>query len=193
MESELDHIDLKERAQTIEVPESDFKLLAYPLIMEQFSKTNDPDRNDIILWIQILRGWSNEKKKPTFYDEDSLDMVIENYHDVMNDEPPKYSELILNSLMFDTAEQTTAFWHFVNPYEYPIYSFEIGQMLYGQEKRSKHIDNLLEMMVYDWSRRFGPYYRELANIVDEKLNSAGYDYKVGKMRAIELTLLYGKE
>lgn len=193
MESALNHIDLKERARTIELPENDFKLLAYPLIMEQFSKIDDPAYSDIILWTQLLRGWSDKKKKPTYYEEGSFDLIIETYHLLQNGELPKYTDLLLNDLMFDTVDQTTAFWHFVNPYEYPIYSTEIGEILYGYDPERRVNDAQLELYQYDFTRRFGRYYIELSRLVTKKLNEAGYDYEVQKMRAIELTVLYGSD
>lgn len=190
----FDEINFEKRANNLTLPADDHKLLVYPLILNHFSMIDNVERENIIFILELIRGWSHEEKKYHKYDSDILDFLVDVFKRVRQDGMLHFAEVMDVSVNFDTEEETSVFYHFINPYLYPIYTDTVKKELYGGPDAGTIGEVQFEIYL-DRGIEFGlnSNKRSLTTLVSNKLREAGYNYDVTSVRALELCLTYGTE
>jgi hypothetical protein len=192
-------IDFKQRAETITLPKYDKKLLSYPIILEIFSEIDQVEEQHLTLGALLLQGWLNIPQTKFNYDKTDMEFLLKKFNQAFN-EDLSYEEINDLSLYFGGGIGVTAMLHFLHPNGYPIHKPEIDKNLYGAKAstsqwKKQYIWQYIQgcQSLSDDLYGSDKQLKKCVNIVNTKLKRAGYNYLVGKMRAIEMCLTYGNE
>ncbi|MEL7834859.1 hypothetical protein [Fodinibius sp. Rm-B-1B1-1] len=192
----FEDINFEERARNLTLPEFDQQLLSYPLILKQFDGVYNIEPEYIILGVELIKGWLNLPQESFNYDSEDLEFMVNKFNGAFN-ENISFQELTDLALYFGNFEATTAMLHFLNPYSYPIHSPEIDKVLYKKTATTLKWEEQYLWQFIEACQSFSSYdygmSTQIENTVSDRLTEAGYDYKVDKMRAIEMCLIYGDD
>lgn len=190
----LFNIDLEKWANSIVLPKSDYKLVSYPILRNQFKDLEQVSHDDIILGASIVRSWAGVEGRSVEYDKEYLEDISDLLNRCYN-EDLAFFDIEDICVFFGSEKAGTTMLNFLNPYSYPIYSPEIPNILYDYVSELPLNQRVyFQTYIEDCQQMSSLNMRscdKITNIASNKLREAGYSYSVEIMRALEMCILYG--
>lgn len=191
------------RVTEVSFSRNDTYLTSYPLLLEAFSRTDPGNAEDFVLLAHAVFGWMPRILDLSFPPGERSGILSAlkalSHKDSRDDaEDKKRIEILWNhigtlardgSIRGRSIVGVSKLLHFCYPDEWPIWDRTVAnEWREGKNALDKvHAYQVFACKLRGLAASGG---NAIANTVNQKLEDAGYDYKAGTLRALEMVLYY---